>query len=54
LGDKEATNIFMTFNGKVGKPGKYSVSLIVNGVEHYSTTLHLLPMNFQSPVGTVQ
>ena len=42
LGDRAATNIFMGFQGRLGKPGKYKVSLIVNGAEHYATTVDIL------------
>lgn len=37
------TNVFMGYQGVLGKPGKYRISLLVNDVEHYATTLDLQP-----------
>lgn len=33
-----STNIYMAFQGLLGKPGAYRVALVVDGREHYSTT----------------
>jgi hypothetical protein len=33
------TNIFLSFVGVLGKVGRYRVSLMVDGVEHFSTSL---------------
>jgi len=41
LGMRTNTNIFLGFQGLVSGPGTYRVALIVNGVEHYSTTVTL-------------
>jgi hypothetical protein len=54
LGTRATTNIFMVFQGKLGSPGTYRVSLIVDGVEHYSTTVDFTPVSSAPPVGTVQ
>lgn len=34
-----STNIFMAFQGLLGTPGRYRAALIVDGEEHYSTTV---------------
>ena len=39
--DRDLTNIFLRFQGLVGGPGKYRLDLIVNGLEHFSTTFEL-------------
>ena len=54
LGVRPGTNIFMGFQGKLGKPGKYTVVLIVDGAEHYSTTFDILPMVPSPLAGRVQ
>jgi hypothetical protein len=36
-----STNIFMAFQGLPGQPGEYRVALVVDGREHYSTTITL-------------
>jgi hypothetical protein len=41
LGDRDATNIFLGFHGLVSGPGRYRVTFIVNGEEHYSNTFTL-------------
>jgi hypothetical protein len=37
------TNIFMGFQGLLGKPGIYNVTLIIDGAEHFSTTVRIDP-----------
>jgi hypothetical protein len=32
-------NVFMGFYGLLGEPGQYTVTLLINNVAHYSTTL---------------
>jgi hypothetical protein len=39
--EKPSTSVFMTFLGAVQKPGRYRVALLVNNVEHYSTTVDI-------------
>jgi hypothetical protein len=46
--DRSTTNIFMGFQGRLGKPGTYRVSLMVDGKEHYSTTIDIMPAPAQT------
>jgi len=50
--NRSTSNIFMTFHGPMGQPGKYNVTLVVNGSDHYSTAIDILPMPGQ-PLGMV-
>lgn len=43
VGGRTSTNAFMGFNGLPGIPGKYTVSLLVNGVIHFTTNFELVP-----------
>jgi hypothetical protein len=38
-GGAGGTNLFLSFFGVLGKTGIFRVALVVNGVEHYSTTI---------------
>jgi hypothetical protein len=53
LGNRTATNIFMGFHGRLGKPGKYTVSLIVNGAEHYTAIVDVLQIPSPQPAVNV-
>lgn len=45
LEDRLNTNIFMGFHGLLTVPGRYRVALVVNGAEHYSSTVDVQPMS---------
>jgi hypothetical protein len=51
LGEKRtSTNVLMGFQGLLGKPGRYRVALVVDGVEHYSTTVDIEPTSLGDPL----
>lgn len=45
--DAKGTNVYMAFQGVVG-PGRHRVSLFVDNVEHYATTIDLQPQRLVS------
>jgi hypothetical protein len=49
---RSVTNIFMGFNGMLGRPGKYRVELLIDGVSHYSTTVDLEPVPAPTPASS--
>lgn len=40
---KPSTSVFMGFQGTFGREGRYRIALMVNGAEHYHTTLDIGP-----------
>ena len=53
--DRTNTNVFIGFHGLIGKPGKYTVTLLINDIAHYSTTVDIQPAPKSQPVfGLVQ
>lgn len=43
LSGKSSTVIFMSFNGTFSNYGVFRVALVINGTEHYSTTVAIDP-----------
>jgi hypothetical protein len=41
LQSTNVTNVFFAFHGMLSEPGVYHVALLVNGVEHYATTVNI-------------
>ena len=46
---KSGTNIFLAFLGVLGRAGTFRVGLIVDGVEHYSTTVDIEAVSTPTP-----
>lgn len=49
--EKSSTNIYMGFQGTFRKPGKYRVTLTVDGKDHYHTTVDIGTKNPSNLLG---